>query len=121
METEHPQDREDRITGRILAVGAVGIAGFLVAALIFFDIPSKNEILLGTVVGFVFGNMVGPVYRKVFGGLDPESRKAQVAQGEALSTAVASLATSAPAGVVQPVLVVNEPQEPIPTTTEEKL
>jgi hypothetical protein len=116
---ESKQDREDRITARILSVGALGISAFLVVVLMFRGIPSQNEILLGTVVGFIFGNMVGPVFRKAFGGIDSDTRKAQVAQGEALSSAVSGLASSAPmTDKPLPVTVANKPDNPVPVEGE---
>lgn len=109
------QDREDRLMARILAVGSLTMCGFLLVALVTLDLPDKNEAMLGTVVGFIFGNMVGPVFRKAFGGVDADSRRVQVAQGEALDKAVASLATSAPiTDAPQPVLITNPQNQPVP-------
>lgn len=96
MPHDRRQDKEDQITARILAVFASCIAAFTVGILFFVEIPQRNEILLGTVIGFVFGNMVGPVFRKVFGGMDAETRRAQDVQGDTLSAAVSGLAASSP-------------------------
>lgn len=104
---DESRDRNDRITERVLAGFAAGVAAFTVAVLFFVEIPERNEILLGTVVGFLFGNMVGPVYRKVFGGMDAETRRAQDAQGAALSAAVEGLAASSPVATNQ--IVEGEP------------
>lgn len=92
---ESPQDREDRITQRVLAVSCMGLCAVIVLILLLREIPTKNEILLGTVVGFIFGNMVGPVFRKVFGGPDAGTRQAVSAQNDVLKTAVAAASASA--------------------------
>lgn len=86
--SETPQDREDRITQRILAIGCLAMCILIVGMLLWRNIPDKNEILLGTVVGFIFGNMVGPVYRKMFGGPDAGTRQQTQAQSDVLKTAV---------------------------------
>lgn len=109
---ETPQDREDRITQRVLAVGCMGLCIGIVVILLLREIPTKNEILLGTVVGFIFGNMVGPVFRKVFGGPDAGTRQAVAAQNDVLKTAVnaASSSAAAPPFVVEaPATVTVEP------------
>lgn len=105
---ETPQDREDRITQRILAIGCLVICAVIVVALLFREIPDKNEIMIGTVVGFIFGNMVGPVYRKMFGGPDAGTRQQNQAQNEVLKTAVEKAATT-PAVVADTVVV--EPKD----------
>ncbi len=112
MTDETPQDREDRITQRILAIGALIIAGGIGLALMLKEIPEKNEVILGTVVGFLFGNMIGPVYRKVFGGADPETRKVQAAQNDTLSKTIDRLAATPaekPLVVEAPATVTVEP------------
>lgn len=72
-----------------LAIAAAAICALIVIALLFWPIPARNETLLGTVVGFIFGNMVGPVYRAVFGAPDEGSR-------EVANRAVDALAASSP-------------------------
>jgi xanthosine utilization system XapX-like protein len=91
---ETPQEREDRFIERVLAIGAMVGANLTLFSLLHWAIPDKNEVVFGTVIGFVFGNMVGPVYRKVFGGADTASRAAQVAQTETLKSAVDKLGSS---------------------------
>lgn len=105
-----------------LAMGTMVLATAIVLVLSFRRIPGENEILLGTVVGFVFGNMVGPVYRKVFGGMDPEARKSQIAQNQNLKQAMQTIAASPP--VVGPgpieVLVTNPTSDPVPVASKEE-
>lgn len=85
---ESPQDREDRISQRILAIFTVVLTGVIAMTLLFRGVPSENEILIGTVVGFIFGNMTGPVFRKIFGGPDAGTRQvvAQAAQNATNTT-----------------------------------
>lgn len=107
---ETPQDREDRITQRILAIGCLAICVLIVGVLLWREIPSKNEILLGTVVGFIFGNMVGPVYRKMFGGPDAGTRQQTQAQTDVLKTAVEK--ATIPPIVAADTVVVSPKDEP---------
>lgn len=113
---ESPQDREDRITQRILAISCMALCALIVLILLLRDIPTKNEILLGTVVGFIFGNMVGPVFRKVFGGPDTGTRQAVAAQNDVLKSAVTAASSGAagtPVVVEAPATVTVDPGQPV--------
>lgn len=82
------QQVREFILRSIMAVGTLVIAGLIVGVLLFKDIPTKNEIILGTVIGFVFGNMVGPIYRQFFAGLDADAKAVTDKQADTLKAAV---------------------------------
>lgn len=92
MTEEHPQDRDDRFIERVLAIGTFLLACAVTVIVLLKDIPSKNEMVFGTILGFVFGNMVGPVFRKAFGGPDSATRKQQSDSTAALSGAIEKIA-----------------------------
>lgn len=93
MSDDH-KDKDDTLTERILAIGTVTLVTIITLCLLVKEIPAKNEVLLGTLVGFIFGNMAGPVYRKIFGGADTSTQKAQTQAATALQTAVDKIAPS---------------------------
>jgi len=108
---ETPQDREDRIVQRVLAFATVAIVAFVVVILMFKEIPNKNEVMIGTVIGFIFGNMAGPIFRKIFGGPDSGTRQAVAASNDVLKTAVAAASgvQGNPVVVQAPAVVTVEP------------
>lgn len=102
MPTESPQDREDRITQRVLAFGTLILTGGISGALIFREIPPSNETLLGTVVGFIFGNMTGPVFRKIFGGPDTGTRQAVSETNDLVKSVVSASNNQTPVPASEP-------------------
>lgn len=88
------QQVRELILRAVMAVGTLIIAGLIVGVLLFRNIPEKNEIILGTVIGFVFGNMVGPIYRQFFAGLDADAKVTADKQADALKSAVDKLPTA---------------------------
>lgn len=75
-------EKEDMWTQRLAAAGSIIIAGIVVITLLYHEMPEKNEVTLGMVLGFVFGNMVGPVFRKLFGGPDKPAATQQPKDGQ---------------------------------------
>lgn len=91
----------------------------IVLLLLFRNIPTRNEVLIGTVVGFIFGNMIGPVFRSAFGGPDSGTRQNAAAQSEVLKSAVNAATAAASSAVVveRPArvdVVPGDQQEPLP-------
>jgi hypothetical protein len=66
--TEETDD--DHLLRRCIAFGVIALVALTLYALLFHDIPERNETTLGVVIGFVFGNMVGPMFRAMFGAND---------------------------------------------------
>ena len=92
----------------ILAIGTFTLVAIITIVVLLKEIPARNEILIGTVLGFIFGNMTGPVFRKFFAGPDAQTSAATDKHVETLKSAVDKLPPSAPE-----VLVVEaEPADP---------
>lgn len=89
------QDKSDRLTQRVLSIGTLVLCSVIVLVLLIKEVPPKNEMLIGTAIGFIFGNMVGPVYRMIFGGPDVNTQKVAEASSDAIKrVAVAASATN---------------------------
>ena len=81
----------------IVVVAALLIVGGGIAGLIFFTVPGENLAVVSGLLGTIAGTLLGGYAGFRWGATARDTR--------------------APS----PVLVVNEPQEAIPTTSEEKL
>ena len=96
---EDHEDKEELLTERILGLIVTSLVAAVTLVLLFHEIPKTNEVLLGTLLGFIFGNMAGPVYRKFFGGPDTGSQKAATAASNALQSAVDKISPQAASGI----------------------
>lgn len=87
------QQAREFILKAILSIGTLIVAGGVTFVLLFRELPTKNEIIFGTIIGFVFGNMVGPVWRQFFAGLDADAKAETAKQADTLKTAVEKFPT----------------------------
>lgn len=90
------QQAREFLLKSVLSIGTLIIAGGVTFIILFWEVPEKNEIIFGTILGFVFGNMVGPVWRQFFAGADAETKAATDKQADTLKAAVDKLPASAP-------------------------
>lgn len=72
---DQPERRQNPYLVTILATGSLAIAAVIVIFLLIKPIPDRNETLVGTIIGFIFGNMIGPVFRTMFNQQQDDASK----------------------------------------------
>lgn len=100
----------------VLAVGSLIVFGAALASVLFYIVPAANEkyvmLMLGALIGVV-KDTFGRYFQATKGAQEQRKEFADLALTAATSTVPA--ASTSPA----PVVVTNDPTNPVPTTTEE--
>lgn len=79
-------------TASILAVGSLGVFGFVMYVLAFVSIPDENQQLFSTALGLLGGTMIGSAWGFYFG-----TTKSSEAKNTAIADQASALRQAAPA------------------------